>query len=41
METTIVSWGYMGILEKKMEPTIVYWGYGKCMEAGKQNANYY
>ena len=24
METTTVYWGYMGILEKKMETTIVY-----------------
>ena len=24
METTIVYWGYMGIMEKKMETTIVY-----------------
>ena len=27
METTIVYWGYIGIMEKKMETTIVYWGY--------------
>ena len=27
METTIVCWGYIGIMEKKMETTIVYWGY--------------
>ena len=31
METTIVyrglSWGCIGIMEKKMETTIVYWGY--------------
>ena len=27
METTIIYWGYMGIMEKKMEPTIVYWGF--------------
>ena len=24
METTIVYWGYIGIMEKKMETTIVY-----------------
>ena len=24
METTIVSWGYIGIMEKQMETTIVY-----------------
>ena len=23
----IVYWGYIGIMEKKMESTIVYWGY--------------
>ena len=23
---TIVYWGYIGIMEKKMETTIVYWG---------------
>ena len=31
METTIVYWGYigviLGIMENKMETTIVYWGY--------------
>ena len=27
METTIVYWCYIGIMEKKMETTIVYWGY--------------
>ena len=27
METTIVYWGYIGIMEKKMQTTIVYWGY--------------
>ena len=27
METTIVYWGYNGIMENKMETTIVYWGY--------------
>ena len=26
METTIVFWGYNGIMEKKMEATIVFWG---------------
>ena len=25
METTIVYWGNIGIMEKKMETTIVYW----------------
>ena len=25
METTMVYWGYIGIVEKKMEATIVYW----------------
>ena len=27
METTIVYWGSIGIMEKKMETTVVYWGY--------------
>ena len=27
METTVVYWGYLGIMEKKMETTVVYWGY--------------
>ena len=27
METTIVHWGYTGIMENEMETTIVYWGY--------------
>ena len=27
METTIVYWGYIGIMDNKMETTIVYWGY--------------
>ena len=26
METTIVYWGYIGIMENHMETTIVYWG---------------
>ena len=30
--STIVYWGYMGIMEKKMETTIVYWGYIGIME---------
>ena len=25
METTIVYWGYIGVMEKKMETPIVYW----------------
>ena len=32
METTIVYWGYIGIMEKRMETTIVYWGYIGIME---------
>ena len=27
METTIVYWGHIGILEKTLETTIVYWGF--------------
>ena len=32
METTIVYWGYTGIMEKKMETSVVYWGYIGVME---------
>ena len=32
METTIVYWGCIGIMENKMETTIVYWGYIGMME---------
>ena len=32
METTIVHWGSIGILEKKMEATVEYWGYIGIME---------
>ena len=39
METTIVYWGYIGIMEKKMETTRVYWGCIGIME--KENGNYY
>ena len=46
METTIVYWGYIGIMEKKMETTIVYWGFirvilGLYWYNGKENGNYY
>ena len=27
METTIVYWAYIGIMENRMETTLVYWGY--------------
>ena len=39
METTIVYWGNIGIMEKKMETSIVYWGNIGIME--KINGNYY
>ena len=32
METTIICWGYIGIMEKKMETTIICWGYIGIME---------
>ena len=32
MATQVMSWGSMGIMEKKMETTIVYWGYMGIME---------
>ena len=32
METTIVYWGYLGIMEKKMEATTASWGYLGMME---------
>ena len=38
METTIVSWGYIGRMEKKTETTIVYRGFIGRME--KNTGNY-
>ena len=38
METTIVYWGYVGIMEKKMETTILLVLY---RDNGKANGNYY
>ena len=38
METAIVYWGDIGIMEKKMETTIVYWG--DTGDNGKENGNY-
>ena len=35
METTVVYWGYIGIMENDMETTVVYW------DNGKSNGNYY
>ena len=32
METTIVYWGYIEIMEKKLETTMVCWGYPGIME---------
>ena len=32
METTIVYWGCIGIIETKMETTVVHWGYFGIME---------
>ena len=32
METTIVYWGFIGIMENQMETTIVYWGFIGKME---------
>ena len=26
MEATTISWGYIGIMGKKMEATMIYWG---------------
>ena len=28
----LLSWGYIGIMENKLETTIVYWGYIGIME---------
>ena len=39
METTILIWGYIGIMEKKMETTILIWGLYR--DNGKENGNYY
>ena len=35
METTILYWAYIGIMEKKMEATILCWGYIGIMEKPK------
>ena len=35
METAVVYWGYIGIMNKKMETTIVYSGYIAIMEKTK------
>ena len=35
METTIVYWGYMGIMENNMETTIVYWGEFRCSKSAQ------
>ena len=32
METTIVYWGCLGTMDKKVETAIVYWGYVGIME---------
>ena len=40
METTIVYWGYIGIVENKMETTIVYWGYIGIMEKKMETTKY-
>ena len=38
METTIVYWGYIGMMEKKMETTSIL---GLYKDNGKENGNYY
>ena len=38
MGTTIVYWGSVGVMAKKMETTIVYWGL--CNANGNENVNY-
>ena len=35
METTVVCWGYIGIMVKNMETTTVYWG----MHTNETNLN--
>ena len=42
----MLYWGYIRIMERKMETTIVYWGYirvilGLYRDIGKENGNYY
>ena len=37
METTIVYWGYIGIMENNMKTTIVCWGYAGIMEKKMEN----
>ena len=32
MESALVYWGYIGIMENRMETTLVYWCYIRIME---------
>ena len=41
METTIVVWGYIGIMEKKTETTIVIWGSTNIGIIEKEHGNDY
>ena len=41
METTIVYWGNIGIMKKKMETTIVYWGNMAIMEKNMETTIVY
>ena len=38
MDTTIVDWGYIGIMDNRIDTTIVYWGH---IDNGKEAGNYY
>ena len=41
MESTMVYWGYIGIMGKNMETTIVYWGYIGIMEKDMETTIYF
>ena len=41
METTIVYWGYIGIMEKKTETTMAYWGYVGILEMKMETTTVY
>ena len=42
METATLSWGYMGIVEKKMETTIIgYVGFRVEVDNGQEDGNYH
>ena len=41
METTIVYWGYIGVMETKLETSTVYWDWDYVVAMEKKMENYY